>query len=160
MVDVCVPARPSAAVASIRAVCVVLGLLVFAASIYGGLRFTDRGPVDWIYYTEDRFQSALEEGRAVVMVFTAAWCLNCKALEQSVLRSDTVAERLQQKDVVPIKVDITGNHPAGKERLRRTGYLTIPLLVVYAPDGRETWKKSFYTAAEVVQAVEKATAGM
>ncbi len=96
----------------------------------------------------------------MVMVFTAEWCLNCKALEQSVLRSDTVAERLQQKDVVPIKVDITGNNPAGKERLKRTGYLTIPLLVVYAPDGRETWKRSFYTAAEVVQAVEKATAGM
>jgi len=145
---------------SVRSICVVLGLLVFATSIYGGLRFTDKGPVDWIYYTEDRFQSALEEDRAVVMVFTAAWCLNCKALEHSVLRSNAVAERLRQKDVVPIKVDITGNNPAGKERLRRTGYLTIPLLVVYAPDGRETWKRSFYTAAEVVQAVEKATAGM
>ena len=144
---------------SVRSICLVLGLLVFSASIYGGLRFTDRGPVDWVYYTEDRYQSALEEGQAVVMVFTAAWCLNCKALEQSVFRGKAVVERLQQNDVVPIKVDITGNNPAGKERLRQTGYLTIPLLVVYSPDGRETWKRSFYTAAEVLRAIDKATAG-
>jgi len=144
----------------VRSICVVLGLLVFVASIYGGIRFTDKGPVDWTYYTEERYQSALEEGRAVVMKFTAAWCLNCKALEQSVFRNKAVVERLQQEDVIPIKVDITGNNPAGKERLRRTGYLTIPLLVIYSPDGRETWKRSFYTAAEVIRAVDQATANL
>jgi thiol:disulfide interchange protein DsbD len=138
----------------------LLGLLVFSASIYGGLRFTDQGPIDWIPYTEMRYQNALKEGRVVVMVFTAAWCLNCKALEQGVLHSEGVAERLQQSDVAPIKVDITGNNPAGRERLRRTGYLTIPLLTVHAPDGRLVLKRSFYTAREIIEAVDKAAAGI
>jgi thiol:disulfide interchange protein DsbD len=132
--------------------------MVFTASVYGGLRFTDQGPVEWIYYTEKRYADAQAEGRVVVMVFTAAWCLNCKALEQGVLNSSAMAELLERPDVAPIKVDITGRNPAGRERLRQTGHLSIPLIVVYAPDGGETMKRSFYTAAEVIAAVEAAGA--
>ena len=142
-----------------KGVFVVLGVLVFSASVYGGLRLTDKGPVEWTYYTEERFEKAQEEGKVVVMVFTAEWCLNCKALEQGVLRTDAVADLLRQDHVAPFKVDITGNNPAGKERLRNTGHLTIPLLVVYAPDGREIFKNDFYTSAEILEAVAKATSG-
>jgi thiol:disulfide interchange protein DsbD len=142
-----------------RTICVLTGMVVFGVSVYGGLRFTDKGPIDWIYYTEERFANALAERRTVVMVFTAAWCLNCKALEQSVLNRRSMAELLERPDVVPIKVDITGRNPMGRERLERTGHLSIPLLVVYSPDGREIMKRSFYTAAEVIAAVEEAHAG-
>lgn len=142
----------------VRTIWMIAGLMVFTASVYGGLRFTDQGPVEWIYYTEKRYADAQAEGRVVVMVFTAAWCLNCKALEQGVLNSSAMAELLGRPDVAPIKVDITGRNPAGRERLRQTGHLSIPLIVVYAPDGGETMKRSFYTAAEVIAAVEAAGA--
>ncbi len=139
-----------------KVVCLLAGLAVLSGSAFGGLRFTDKGPIDWIYYTEDRYQTALAEGRVVVMVFTAAWCLNCKALQQGVLQRKTVAAVLNQTHVAPIKVDITGNNPEGRDRLLATGQLTIPLLMVYAPDGRVILKRSFYTAAEVIAAVDQA----
>ena len=140
----------------VRIICVLTGVAILVASVYGGFRFTDKGPIDWIYYTEKRFESALAESQVVVMVFTAAWCLNCKALEQSVLHRTALADLLEQPNVAPIKVDITGRNPRGRERLKRTGHVSIPLLVVYAPDGREVMKRSFYTAAEVIAAVEQA----
>ena len=112
--------------------------------------------MEWVYFTEERYQKALDEDRVVVMVFTAAWCLNCKALEQSVLRNPAVITLLGQADVVPIKVDITANNPAGLARLKQTGHLTIPLLVVYSPDGREIMKKSFYTPKDLITAVDLA----
>jgi thiol:disulfide interchange protein DsbD len=143
----------------VRTICVLVGLAVFSASIYGGLRFTDNGPIEWVYYTEKRYTDALAQGQVVVMVFTAAWCLNCKALEQGVLHTRAMAELMERPDVAPIKVDITGRNPGGRERLRQTGHLSIPLLVVYAPDGRTIMKRSFYTAAEVIAAVEAAGAG-
>ena len=139
-----------------KTVCLLAGLAVLSGSVFGGLRFTDKGPIDWIYYTEDRHQTALAEGRVVVMVFTAAWCLNCKALQQGVLQRKAVAAVLNQAHVAPIKVDITGNNPQGRKRLQATGQLSIPLLVVYAPDGRVILKRSFYTAAEVIAAVDQA----
>jgi thiol:disulfide interchange protein len=58
-----------------------------------------------------------------------------------------------------MKVDITGNNPPGKAKLKETGRLSIPLLVVLAPDGREILKSDFYTADQVVAAVDAAGSG-
>ncbi len=133
-----------------------LGAALFVFSAVGAVRFTDKGPIDWIFYTPARLEAALEEGRVVVMDFTAEWCLNCKVLEHNVLQSPEVVELLARPDVAAIKVDITGNNPVGKEKLRNTGRLTIPLLVIYASDGREVFKSDFYTVEQVVTAVNRA----
>ncbi|MGA8019515.1 MAG: cytochrome c biogenesis protein CcdA [Desulfobacterales bacterium] len=141
-----------------RLLFVSLGAILVAGSLYGGMRLTDRGPIDWIYYTPQRFQQAIDQRKIVVMVFSAEWCLNCKALEQSVLNSAPVVEQLTREDVAPIKVDITGNNPQGKTKLQEIGHLTIPLLVVYSPAGREVFRSDFYTVAQILAAVEKARA--
>lgn len=133
-----------------------LGVLLVWGSVSAGYRLTDPGPIDWIYYTPDRFQAALSRNQTVVMVFTAEWCLNCKALEQSVLRDPRVVALLAERDVAPVKVDITGHNPAGKARLRETGSLTIPLLAVFSDSGTLRFKSDFYTADQVVAAVASA----
>lgn len=141
-----------------RLLFVSLGVLLLFGSVFGAIRLTDRGQVDWIYYTPQRYQEALDRHKIVVMVFSAEWCLNCKALEQSVLTSEPVVAQLRREDVSPIKVDITGNNPIGKAKLQEIGQLTIPLLVVYAPTGREVFRSDFYTAEQVLAAIEKARA--
>ena len=141
-----------------RAVYGCLGAALVVFSAIGAVRFTDKGPIDWIYYTPARFEEALEDGRVVVMDFTAEWCLNCKVLEHNVLQSPEVATVLARPDVAPVKVDITGNNPVGKEKLRKTGRLTIPLLVIYTPGGHEVFKSDFYTVEQVVEAVNMARA--
>jgi len=140
----------------IRAAFTVAGLLVIAGSVWAGLRLTDRGPIDWVDYTPQRFESAVAHQKTVVMVFTAEWCLNCKALEQSVFHSRRISELLSAKDVVPMKVDITGNNPPGKAKLREVGSLTIPLLVVFSPEGTMVFKSDFYTVDQVLEAVDRA----
>ena len=141
-----------------RAVFGCLGAALVVFSAIGAVRFTDKGPIDWIYYTPARFEEALEDGQVVVMDFTAEWCLNCKVLEHNVLQSPEVATVLARPDVAPVKVDITGNNPVGKEKLRKTGRLTIPLLVIYTPGGHEVFKSDFYTVEQVVEAVNMARA--
>jgi thiol:disulfide interchange protein len=129
-----------------------LGLLILAGSAYGGMQLTDKGPINWVYYTPERFEEAVDNQKIVVTVFTAEWCLNCKALEQGVLHSRRIAKLFAEGDIVPIKVDITGNNAAGKTRLKETGHLTIPLLVIYAPGGKEIFRGDFYTADQIHQA--------
>jgi len=141
-----------------RLLFVSLGVILVTSSLYGGMRLTDRGPIDWIYYTPQRFQQAIDQRKVVVMVFSAEWCLNCKALEQSVLTSASVVEQFTREDVAPIKVDITGNNPQGKAKLQEIGHLTIPLLVVYSPAGKEIFKSDFYTVDQILAAVNKARA--
>jgi len=134
-----------------------VGLFVIAGAGLGATDLTARGPIDWVYYTPEKFAQALADGDVVVMDFTAEWCLNCKALEHRVLNSDAVSEALNAGGVTPIKVDITsGSNTEGRAMLAETGRVTIPLLTVYAPDGREVFKADFYTAEQVLGAIEQA----
>jgi thiol:disulfide interchange protein len=136
-----------------------LGALILAASLLVAIRMTDKGPIDWTYYTPERLAEAQEDGDVVVLDFTAEWCLNCKTLEATVLATEQVAAALNGEGVVAMKVDLTGNNEAGNELLRASGRLTIPLLVVLSPSGEEVFKSDAYTPAQVLDAIAAARRG-
>ena len=144
---------------AIKIIFVGLGLILIALPLWGAVRLADKGPIDWIHYTPERFEEALKNKKVVVMDFTAEWCLNCKALEESVLNNRQVIDALSKESVIPMKVDITGNNPAGKIKLKVVGSLTVPLLVVFAPDGQTVFKSDFYTVNQVVAAIRQALGG-
>jgi thiol:disulfide interchange protein len=135
---------------------VSIGLILMVLPIWGALRLSDEGPINWIYYTPERFEAAIAQRKTVVMDFTAEWCLNCKVLEESVLHDQRIIDLLAQEHIVPMKVDITGNNLAGKAKLKAVGSLTVPLLVIFAPTGNPVFKSDFYTVDHILDAVEKA----
>jgi thiol:disulfide interchange protein DsbD len=140
----------------VKAFFTAFGLIVIALSAWGAVRFSDQGPIDWVYYTEEQYRVAVMEKNVIVMVFSAEWCLNCKAMEQSVLTHPKIIDLFERDDILPMKVDITGNNPAGKAKLKEVGNLTIPLLVVYAPNGKAVFKSDFYTVEQIQNAVTNA----
>ena len=128
-----------------------VGAVAFAA------RVTDPGPIDWTYHTDERLRSALAEGDTAIVDFTAEWCLNCKALEQAVLHREPVVSLQERDDVTFMKVDLTSSaNEAGRALLESVGRVTIPALVVFAPDGEVVLNVDTYTGAEIVRAVERA----
>lgn len=133
-----------------------LGVLLVVASLDGGVRLTARGPINWVPYTPARFAQALKRHHVVLMDFTAEWCLNCKVLEQSVLHDPAIVRTLDGANVVPMKVDLTSPQPAARVMLGKQGRRTIPLLVVFRPDGEAVFKSDFYTAPQVRRAIAKA----
>ena len=134
----------------------VLGAVLVVSGSMGAVRLTDQGPIDWIAYTPERFQTALNGEKVILAVFTADWCLNCKALEESVFQDQRLIRLLSAPSVVPMKIDITGNNPAGKAKLTSTGRLTIPLLAVYSSQGDIRFLSDFYTANQVIRALGEA----
>jgi thiol:disulfide interchange protein DsbD len=138
-----------------KAICAALGAALVALCLYGAVRLTDTGPIAWAAFTPERLDRAFKEHKTVVMIFTAEWCLNCKALEQSVWDNPELVKLVSGPSVVPIKVDLTGSNPSGNEKLREAGSLTIPFLTVLARDGQPVFKGDFYTAAQVTEAIRK-----
>ena len=137
-----------------RIVFTIVGVLFIAGGGYGAVTLTDRGPIDWVYYSPEKFEQAVANGEVVVLDFTAEWCLNCKTLEHGVLHRDEVVAALHSDGVTPMKVDITHGNEAGTAKLHAVGRLTIPLLVVYAPNGDEVFKSDAYGPRQVIDAIQ------
>jgi len=133
------------------------GLLLIIAGFAIGTRFTRESPIHWVYFTPERLATAQHQAKVLVLEFTAAWCLNCHALEQAVLHDPRVVALLNSRNVIPIKVDLTGNNPAGNRRLIEAGRRTIPYLVIYAPDGNEIFSSDAYTVDQILDAINKAS---
>jgi thiol:disulfide interchange protein len=142
--------------APLRATIATLCALVFAGLFLFVRSVTDRGPIDWKGYTAERFESARQAGKVVVLDFTAEWCLNCKALENTVLHTPRVADALNADDVVALRVDLTGRNEPGKAKLRELRWVGIPLLAVFGPGLDEPIKYDWYTPEMVLDAIARA----
>lgn len=134
-----------------------VGAAIVAASLAVAVTLSSHGPIKWVYYTPERFAQAIAEGNVVVLDFTAEWCLNCKALESGVLHQSEIVSLLNSgQKVVPMKVDITKDNPAGKAKLAELNWVGIPLLAVFGPGLPEPLKFDTYTPDVVLNAVKQA----
>lgn len=141
-----------------RVVFGTLGLLIALLSGLIGARMTDKGPIEWVYYTPERFAEAVANDKVIVLDFTAEWCINCKTLESTSLSQQAVVDLTETEGVIPMKIDITGNNPDGRAKMKEVNRLTIPLLVVFGKDGKAVFKSAAYTGNQVVEAIDKAAA--
>jgi thiol:disulfide interchange protein len=135
------------------------GVLLVLIGVMLGVKMTDKGPIDWTYYTPDRMATVEQGDQAIVLEFTADWCINCLALERTVLHDPRVVALLNDPAVMAMKVDLTGNNKAGNRKLIAVGRRTIPLLIIYKPNGEEVFRSDAYTVNQIVEAITTARGG-
>ncbi|MEY2485753.1 MAG: hypothetical protein QOH39_1401 [Verrucomicrobiota bacterium] len=87
---------------------------------------------DWHAFSAELLQSELDQGHAVFVDFTAAWCLNCKFNERQVLENATVREAFQRHGVTKLKADWTNGDPVITSFLQRFGRVGVPFYVLYS----------------------------
>ncbi len=131
-------------------------LLLMGVGGWIGVNLSSHGPIDWIGYTPERFAQAQQNGRVVVLDFTAEWCLNCKALEASILHQEPIVDLFRSGKAIPMKVDLTGENGPGTAKLKELQWVGIPLLAIYGPNAKDPFKYDSYTVQTVLDAVAKA----
>lgn len=141
-----------------RLMAAVLGLFLAGSSVVVAIEQNDKGPVAWQAWTPERFAAARATGKVIVVDFTAEWCLNCKALEASVLHRKEVASVLNGDGVIPMKVDITAGYPEGVAFMKELRWANVPLLAIFGPGSDEPEKFDSYTPSTVLGAIERAGA--
>ncbi len=90
------------------------------------------GAIAWQAYTDQRIAQAA--GRPVLLEFTADWCINCKALEQTTFKDPKLAQTITAMGITPLKVDLTHVDDERRDLFSRFGGRAIPFIVLL--DGR------------------------
>lgn len=83
-------------------------------------------------YSPDALAAARQNG-AVLVNFTAAWCITCKVNEINALNTDAVQLALADKGITYLKGDWTNEDPMITAALQEYGRSGVPLYLLYRP---------------------------
>jgi thiol:disulfide interchange protein len=146
-------------------------LILFGVASFGWLfpdvmrpRFADGGgravaADGWAPFSLARLQRvAVEEGRTVLVDFTANWCAICKFLEQTVLHTETIKQAMADAGVVAMIADHTDEPPEIEQTIRALKSNGVPVIAIFP--GGSPYKpivfRGGYTQQGLVSALEKA----
>ena len=101
------------------------------------IAFRPAGPaVEWQPFDEATLARAGSEGRAVLLDFSAEWCVPCHELDERTFTDPDVVRATGR--FVRMKVDLTRFDSPESQALRtRFAIAGVPTIVFLAPDGRE-----------------------
>lgn len=111
---------------------VVIGL--FVAVAFGGMYRLATAPVDqaWQPFSLDRLQQvAVDEGKTVLVDFSAEWCFNCKLFEKSVLHTKPVEQAIAQSGAVTMYADFTDYPPEIDRTIKALGANGVPVIAIF-----------------------------
>jgi thiol:disulfide interchange protein len=87
----------------------------------------------WAEYSEKSVAQALDEGRPVLIDFTADWCPNCKFVEQMSLNTYSTRLFVEQHNVLTLKADWTDYSEDIRATLAKLNSSSIPITVIFSP---------------------------
>jgi thiol:disulfide interchange protein DsbD len=137
---------PTASVAKRAVVLLLILVLLLASGFYfiGDKFQSSKSDIaqnasggDWQPFTPERLQNERDQGHAVFVDFTAAWCLTCKFNEKAVLENSEVRDAFQRHGVVKLKADWTNGDPVITKLLQQFGRPGVPLYVLYPGKSQE-----------------------
>ncbi len=82
-------------------------------------------------WSRERVATLQQDNRAVLVNFTAAWCITCKVNEQVALTTNAVRQALDERGIAYLKADWTRRDPAITQELQRYGRSGVPLYLLY-----------------------------
>ncbi|MBW8017900.1 MAG: DUF255 domain-containing protein [Planctomycetes bacterium] len=126
---------------------VIRAVAVIIAVGTGWLLFSppNEKAVDWLEYDRAAISKDIEEGRPVLIKFTAKWCTTCTVIDKFVYSKKEVADFLKEKGVRPYLADIGIKGSAAAVDIReKYKEPAIPFTMIYLPDGKEVRRVGMY----------------
>lgn len=123
-----------------------------------GLRTTAREGIAWERWSPEAVAQARDDGRPVLVDFTAKWCLTCQANKKFALEIPSVRAKLKEINAVSLIGDYTRFPPEITDELNRFQRAGVPLVLVYPRDAAQppVVLPEALTPGIVLDALEKA----
>ncbi|MBN1817826.1 MAG: thioredoxin family protein [Sedimentisphaerales bacterium] len=116
----------------------VRGIAVILAVLTGFwlLPAPQESVIQWNRYDRSLLHESLDNGRPVLIKFTADWCYNCKVVDRKVYQLPDMARLLEQKNILTVKADTTqADYPASVDLNSVFGEAgNVPVTVVLNPN--------------------------
>jgi thiol:disulfide interchange protein DsbD len=135
--------------------------LVGVAAVVTGILFVlpggeaRQGPA-WVPYSDSVLEEAKAAGRAVMIDFSAEWCIPCKELDHYTFSDPSVVEL--SKRITAVKADLTSfSSPEAVAVRERFGVKGVPTVVFLDADGHEREDLRFVGFIEAGPVIEKLT---
>lgn len=91
------------------------------------------GELPWQEWSPEKVARYTEQGHAVFVDFTAAWCVTCQVNKRVALHNAEVVAAFAAKGVVALRADWTRNDPRITAALAALGRNAIPVYALYLP---------------------------
>ncbi|QDU81155.1 Thiol:disulfide interchange protein DsbD precursor [Polystyrenella longa] len=107
----------------------VAGLVCFYA--YQSATMLHESELPWRPFSTQALKEASDEGKTVLIDFTADWCVNCKVVEQTALNTPKTFSFVETHDVVTLVADWTDGDEEITRWLNKFESKSIPLTVIF-----------------------------
>lgn len=84
---------------------------------------------------EDAIRTGRMQGRAIMVDFSAEWCVECKVMERDVFSQESVRQKL--RGVLPVRADVTAFDRESKNLMKHFAVVGPPTIVFLNVDGTE-----------------------
>jgi len=124
----------------------VLGVLTIAGAVYL-LVPQEKQSIAWQPYSTEAVESAMSEGKPVIIDFYADWCIPCKELDALTFSDGAVID--ESKRFVAFKADMTGALSEDLKKAREAYSVKgFPTVLVIDAKGNELARITGYVDAE------------
>lgn len=87
----------------------------------------------WTEFTQEKLEAELNQGNAVFVNFTAAWCITCQVNERLVFQMPEVKDFFKVNKIIPLKADWTKKDEKIGRILKEYNRAGVPLYLYYKP---------------------------
>ena len=146
-----------------KAVLMLLLILTLAATLgqqHAPASANHQTEGEWQAYDPVRLNELQRNGQAVLVNFTAAWCITCLVNEKVAISRPTVQSQLREQGVVYMKADWTNKDQRITEMLNRYGRNGVPLYLLFPGNGQDALVlPNILTVGILTDALQQVAAG-
>lgn len=130
---------------------------IVIAVVFGmGLLTTEKNVIDWKEYDAAAIEKTIEDGKPVLIKFTADWCMSCEVLDKFVFKNKQVADLIEQKGILAVKADTTTDEmDATKDLENKYSEPGVPVTIIHLPDGTEKHLAGLISKKELIEVLKE-----